>query len=219
MHQNEAASLFSYIVGRPKLCKAYCVALFHYFKRLSIALVLLFLNYIAIFLCYDGITYFNYYFNLVRNTSFIVANIIILLIQMMEFRLKYLTVSFTLTLTFYLFVCVHLPELVALLIYIRAPSKILLATIHKLIEVIPLTLLSSSLLLNWKKTCFQSYLTLIIHNSSLVTSIVLSEPHSFRQNTPYLGVVILAFFPFAFSTEVAKLLVIEGQPDYLSAAA
>ena len=89
------------------------------------------------------------------------------------------------------------------------------AIIHKLIEVIPLTALSSSLLLNWRTTCFQSYLTLAALTSSLLVSIFFSDIQLDLTDIPYLTIIILAFFPFAFSTEIAKLLLVQGYANDL----
>ena len=52
---------------------------------------------------------------------------------MVEFRLKTLTLSYVITLSFYLLVSVHLVELIPLIIYFWYPLWMLEIILHKLI--------------------------------------------------------------------------------------
>ena len=135
----------------------------------------------------------------------------ILLAQMLEFRVRFLTCKFTIILSFYVFILFHLPELIALVSYLGEPTRIGYAILHKLIEVVPLTAFSSSVLLNGRKKCCCAYFTLIflifsVYLSRFINQFSLSIPLA-----PFVIYFVILLFPYTFSSWIAGYLL---DPDY-----
>ena len=59
------------------------------------------------------------YTNALKNAVVIATSALTVLFQMMEFRIKYLTVPFILALSLNLFIFLHTPELIALMFHLQ----------------------------------------------------------------------------------------------------
>ena len=147
------------------------------------------------------------YLNNLRNASFLTTTVTILMLQMIELRIKHLSLPYLLALSFHLTLVIHLPELVGVIAEHPHPIKIGYAVLHKGIEIIPLTAYSSSLLLNGTKRC-SSVLMLIALILSIYISRFFNEfEFSFFKSAPVLVYITIFIFPYALSTRILNHLI------------
>ena len=109
------------------------------------------------------------YTNLLKNGVVVSVCGLTLIVQMMDFRTKYLTFHFTMALSLNFFLFLHLPELAALMTHLQGIQRAY-AVAHKLIEFIPMSAFISSLILTGRRRLCCSFFSILVAILSIYVS-------------------------------------------------